>query len=236
MFATKYHVTRSFLRLGIIITGLLSSIIGVLAYFGQNMGTFVISLDNTVYEANIVLSDRADFATASPRLLVTPVTDTWPVCYTDLKIEEIKATDGDFADKEGLTYIGYTFYLKNEGNTKVDIEFAVNIISITLDLDECLRFMLIEDDVKETIYMKSDSAPKNDCDHTPDDLCQDFLSDSYICKSQIESFRPNEVKKFSVIIWLEGWDEDCTNDKMGGQMRMEMVFSIVKTILEEENA
>ena len=234
MFTTKYQVTRSFLRLGIIITGLLSAIIGILAFFGQNMGTFVISLDNNVYSASIILSDNKEFTSASPRLLVRPITDTWPVAFNDLKIEDIKNTDGDFTDPDNLTYIGYTFYLKNEGTSIVDIEFNISILSITLGLDKCIRLMLIEDDVKETIYMASDSAPKDPLDYTPDELCQDFLSDSYVCKSQIESFRPNEVKKFSIIIWLEGWDADCTNDKMGGQMRMEMVFSIIKSMEEEK--
>ncbi len=234
MFTTKYHVTKSFLRLGIIVTGLLSAIIGILAFFGQNMGTFVISLDDSVYNAGIVLSDTKTFETATPRLLVTPMNDTWPVAYADLKIDQVLENDGDFKDPKGLTYIGYTFYLKNEGNTIVDIDFDISTLLVTNELDECIRIMLIVDDEDQTIYMKSDSNPQHDFDKTPKELCKNFLSDSSICKNTIESFRPGEIKKFSIIIWLEGWDVDCDNSKCGGQMRMEMIFSITKTVIEED--
>ena len=123
LLTTKYLITKNFLLLGILITGLLSSIIGVLAFFGQNMGTFVISLDNDTYRAGIILSDDKEFYTASPRLLVNPVNNSMPVSFDDIKIDEALNTDGDYEDSSGLTYIAYTFYLKNVGNTIVDIEF-----------------------------------------------------------------------------------------------------------------
>jgi len=234
LLTTKYLITKNFLLLGILITGLLSSIIGVLAFFGQNMGTFVISLDNDTYRAGIILSDDKEFYTASPRLLVNPVNNSMPVSFDDIKIDEALNTDGDYEDSSGLTYIAYTFYLKNVGNTIVDIEFDVAITTVTKGIDAAARFMLIQDDDVEhlIIYRKADENPINYYDHTPYHLTKDFEDNSQIFKNTFYSFRPNEVKKYTIFIWLEGWDEDCNDAVMGGQLRMDMKFDIIKAVQE----
>ena len=235
LLTTKYLITKNFLLLGILVTGLLSAIIGVLAFFGQNMGTFVISLGDDAYRTGIILSDNKEFTTSSPRLLVNPVNNSMPVSYDDIAIQEGIATDGDFEDPKNLTYIGYTFYLMNEGNTIVDIEFNIDIVTVTKYIDTATRIMLIQDNDLEhmIIYRKADSNPINYYDHTPYELTKDFESSSRVCSNSFESFRPGDVKKYTLFIWLEGWDQDCDNSIMGGQLRMSMTFNIVKSLVEE---
>jgi len=237
LLTTKYLITKNFLLLGILVTGLLSAIIGVLAFFGQNMGTFVISLGDDAFRTGIILSDNKEFTTSSPRLLVNPVNNSMPVAFDDLSIQECMSTDGDFDDPKGLTYIGYTFYLMNEGNTIVDVEFNIDIVTVTKNIDAAARVMLIQDDDVEhlSIYRKADSNPINYYDHTPYELSKDFESSSRVCTNTFESFRPGDVKKYTLFIWLEGWDEDCNNSVMGGQLRMSMTFNIVKSLVEDDD-
>jgi len=237
LLTTKYLITKNFLLLGILVTGLLSAIIGVLAFFGQNMGTFVISLGDDAFRTGIILSDNKEFTTSSPRLLVNPVNNSMPVAFDDLSIQECMSTDGDFDDPKGLTYIGYTFYLMNEGNTIVDVEFNIDIVTVTKNIDAAARVMLIQDDDVEhlSIYRKADSNPINYYDHTPYELTKDFESSSRVCSNSFESFRPGDVKKYTLFIWLEGWDEDCNNSVMGGQLRMTMTFNIVKSLVEDDD-
>ena len=236
LLTTKYLITKNFLLLGILVTGLLSAIIGVLAFFGQNMGTFVISLGDDAFRTGIILSDNKEFSTSSPRLLVNPVNNSMPVSFDDIKIDDALATDGDYVDTAGLTYIAYTFYLMNEGNTIVDVEFKIQITTMTNNIDAAARILLIQDDDVEhmIIYRKADSNPINYYDHTPYELSKDFESSSRVCTNTFESFRPGDVKKYTLFIWLEGWDQDCDNSVMGGQLRMDMTFDIVKSIQEEE--
>lgn len=237
LLTTKYLITKNFLLLGILVTGLLSAIIGVLAFFGQNMGTFVISLGDDAFRTGIILSDNKEFRTSSPRLLVNPVNNSMPVSFDDIAIQEALSNDGDFEDPRNLTYIGYTFYLMNEGNTIVDVEFNIDIITVTKNIDAAARVMLIQDDDVEhlSIYRKADSNPINYYDHTPYELSKDFESSSRVCTNTFESFRPGDVKKYTLFIWLEGWDEDCNNSVMGGQLRMDMQFNIVKSLVEDDD-
>jgi hypothetical protein len=160
-----------------------------------------------------------------------------PVAFDDLAIQECMSTDGDFEDPKHLTYIGYTFYLMNEGNTIVDVEFNIDIVTVTKNIDAAARVMLIQDDDVEhlSIYRKADSNPINYYDHTPYELSKDFESSSRVCTNTFESFRPGDVKKYTLFIWLEGWDEDCNNSVMGGQLRMNMTFNIVKSLVEDDD-
>ncbi|MCR5564784.1 MAG: hypothetical protein K6F59_03175, partial [Gammaproteobacteria bacterium] len=229
------QVSKSFLLLGILVTGLLSAIIGVLAFFGQNMGTFVISLDDDIYRTGIILSDSKEFKTTSPRLLVNPVNGATPIAYNDIKLDAIINNDGDYNDPEGFTYIAYTFYLLNEGNTIIDGQFVIDITSVTKGIDNCVRVMVVEDDVYKSIYKKADSNPKHTLDTTPDDICHNFLTDSQVCRSEFFNFRPGDYKKYSLVVWIEGWDADCDDSIKEGQLRMEMMFSIVRDIVVDEN-
>ena len=236
LLTTKYLITKNFLLLGILVTGLLSAIIGVLAFFGQNMGTFVISLGDEAYRTGIILSDNKEFRTKSPRLLVNPVHNSMPVSFDDVKIAEALETDGDYKDSGGLTYIAYTFYLLNEGNTIVDVEFNIDIVTMTNNIDAAARLMLIQDNdlTHLQIYRKADSNPINYYDHTPYELSKDFESNSKVCTNTFESFRPGDVRKYTLFIWLEGWDNDCDDSVKGGQLRMNMTFNIVKSLIEED--
>lgn len=229
---TKYKVTKNILVLGILITGLLSGVIGILAFFGQNMGTFVVGLSDNTHVAGIILSDEPTFEAAYPRLVVNPVKSADPVAYSDIKIDEVKNAHGDYTDPDGYKYIAYTFWIKNEGNTLTDVDVTINISTATKNVSSAIRILVIEDDLISTLYKKHDEHEKDPHDTSPDAV--DFLSDTTVFLNTISDFRPEEIKKYSIVIWLEGWDPDCNDSIQSGKLRMSMTFSIVKSIIEEE--
>lgn len=53
---------------------------------------------------------------------------------------------------------------------------------------------------------------------------QDFFSDDYIFYNKGLSLAPLETVKYGIIIWLEGWDKDCVDDKLAGTIRMDFAF------------
>lgn len=230
---TKYKIRKNFLIAAILATGLISALIGVVAYFGLNMGTFVIGLDDLAYKAGLSLSVDPEFQSSTPRLLPKPCNNTWPITYADIDIEKAVSTNGDFIDERGLTYMAYTFYLRNEGNTTLDVLGSIDLTEVTKDLDSACRVMLIEES-RKTIYYKDDGTDLNPLELTPRDEMQTFKSSSVIGETTIKDFRPGEVLKYTIFIWLEGWDVECENDKMGGQIKMDMRFSIVRSIHEDE--
>lgn len=49
--------------------------------------------------------------------------------------------------------------------------------------------------------------------------------DSRICSGSRKDIKDNEVDKYTVVIWLEGDDPDCTDDILGGHVELNMRFT-----------
>lgn len=54
-----------------------------------------------------------------------------------------------------------------------------------------------------------------------------FLSDTCITQGTQSFVVPGEVHKYTVVIWLEGDDPDCTNDLIGGHVGMYFQFRLI---------
>ena len=252
---SKYKVTKSLLLIGILVTGLLSAFIGLVAYFGQYMGTFVISLDDAALALGISLSEHEEFETSSSRLLVNPVNAATPTTFTDIKFGDAVMTDGDMDKTDSNNYIAYTFYLKNEGNISVDVELNLDTVTVTNNVDKALRIVVIEGGTvdedgavkftKGTLFLKDDGhgdeniikviSRQPDVKAFYDSFDKELLTaDDNFGNYVVENFVPQEVRKFTIIFWLEGWDGDCNDALKHGQLKMKLVFAIRKTNDEEE--
>ena len=54
-----------------------------------------------------------------------------------------------------------------------------------------------------------------------------FESDFVITSGTVPDVVPQEVHKYTVVLWLEGNDPDCTNDLIGGHLGVEVTFKLV---------
>ena len=54
-----------------------------------------------------------------------------------------------------------------------------------------------------------------------------FEEDFVITSQIVEDMEEDEVDKYTVVIWLEGDDPDCTNDLIGAHIGMEMNFELI---------
>lgn len=61
-----------------------------------------------------------------------------------------------------------------------------------------------------------------------------FQSDHVITNGTMTEVEPQETHKYTVVIWLEGDDPDCTDDLVGGHLGMDMAFRLISEEEEEE--
>lgn len=54
-----------------------------------------------------------------------------------------------------------------------------------------------------------------------------FVSDAVVAQGKQEEVDPMEVHKYTVVIWLEGDDPDCTDALIGGHVGMDFYFELV---------
>lgn len=54
-----------------------------------------------------------------------------------------------------------------------------------------------------------------------------FLSDYLVASGTQEEVEPQEIHKYTVVIWLEGYDPECTDDLIGGHVGVGMYFRLI---------
>ena len=69
----------------------------------------------------------------------------------------------------------------------------------------------------KTVYAKINSYTKE-----PEDGTKVFYSKDEAVLEQRKDFKPGDIDKFTVVIWLEGDDPDCVDAILGGEIKMHM--------------
>ena len=49
-----------------------------------------------------------------------------------------------------------------------------------------------------------------------------FYSSKIAVLEEREKFKPNDKDRYTVVVWIEGDDPDCTNDLLGGEVKLHM--------------
>lgn len=226
-------MTARFLTLGVIISGLLSLGFGVVTFYGLSTGTFVISMTPEAGQKGIQMSEINNWEAenATSRLYVDPEENSDEATYSYLKIDEAVANDGLFNDPSA-DYVAYSFYVRNGGFEMIHLTYTVNITDVTLNLDEYVRIMIVVGQVNgtqdpiQTMYMKPDETEKFYPPEMPE--AKMFLSSEYerdpIISESIEQFQSDFIYKFTIFLWIEGYDTDPNMER--GSIKIDMKFSI----------
>ncbi len=128
----------------------------------------------------------------------------------------------------GDNYIGYTFYIENQGTEIQRYWYAVYIDDVIKNVDEAIRIMIINnDDVK--VYAKANPLTGN-----PEKNTELFYKKSIPVMESREKFMPGDVDKITVFIWIEGDDPECVDNLLGGEIKMHMEIT-EEHIEENEN-
>lgn len=187
----------------------------ILLYFilevTYNGGRFTISLDkNTTLKQNLVLYEDIRYKEPQVKLSAGKIDflDNISVDWIPSNIDNEK--DGSH---NGNNYIAYTYYVENVGEDVVDYWTELYIDDVIKNVDEALRVMVYENGEK-TIYAKI-----NNITGLPEENTIPFYSKDKAFVRQRRLFNPNEVDKYTIVIWLEGDDPDCLDDILGGEIK-----------------
>ena len=113
----------------------------------------------------------------------------------------------------GDNYLAHTFYLENRGNNITDYWYRFNIQNVMKQVDEAIRIMIIRNG-KRTIYAK-----RSNFDGLPEKGTTVFYSDSIAVLENRKDMKTNEIDKYTIVIWLEGDDPDCSDNLIGGEIK-----------------
>jgi len=219
--AKKYILKMRLLRglVGTILVFLLSGYIAVSLY--SKFGSLTISInkfESTQY--SLTLSETRDFKELSATIAAKEVPDITNISGADLPAD-LDSIDGQH---NGKNYFAYTFYLLNNGENTLSYEYQMLLSNVTNDVDKAIRIRLYVDGTPTT-YARTRSDGTG-----PEPDTTEFRTTSVVMNDFKADFKPGNFTKFTVVIWIEGDDPDCTDELIGGDLKCEMKFSVIEDV------
>ena len=136
-------------------------------------------------------------------------------------IPEDVDSDEYYGSHNGFAYIAYTFYVKNMSETVVNYNVSIDIVQNVGNVDEAIRIKVYHNG-QPTVYakLKKDSSE-------PEPNTTPFYSSKQVMCIERDDFMIGDVDKFTVVIWLEGNDPECTDEIKGGKIKFVMNFNVL---------
>lgn len=204
-------------RITLFIIILLLIVLYIVVGIVYNGGNFSITLDRNLYlENNIIIYDNPNYKVFRTELFAETIDFFDNISHKWLP-EDLGDYDGH-GSHNGDNYIAYTFYVENLGTVVSNYWTEIVIEDVIKKVDDAVRVRVYKNG-DETTYAKMSSAG------TPEKNTVPFKSNDVIALNQIKDFKPGDVDKYTIIIWIEGGDPECTDNILGGEIKIRMDFN-----------
>ncbi len=192
-------------------------------------GDFTVTMDKDAYNMGIILSETKDFKNSSRFLTGEKCVDMLDTTLEWLP-DDLDDIDGSHNNSNGQSFLAYTFYVKNGGNVDVEYTAEINIEAVSLGVDEAMRVMVFHNG-EPTIYAKPQKGTTdklelnlNDRGESEYSVDKNFVTNTKVMENKVDLFKAGDIDKYTVVIWLEGWDPECVNKILEGEIKMSMDF------------
>ena len=196
----------------------------LLAYFVvgiiYNRGNFSITLDNNLYfDKGLIIYDDSTYKVYRSELFAE-VPDTFDNIYYKWLPNDLHDFEG--GSHNGKNYLAYTFYIENVGEQTSDYWTELVIDDVIKNVDDAVRIRVYKDGKSKT-YAKRNLNGAAEPDTVP------FESDELIVREHIINFGPGSISKYTIVLWIEGSDPECTDNILGGEFKVHMDFKSENT-------
>ena len=202
------------IKLGVLIIILFLTILYFLLSIAYEGGNFTVSLDENfakksgivMYESKENKEDKRVFK-AEQAEYIDNISVKWLPENIDNEAE---------GSHNGDNYLAYTFYLENKGSENINYWYEILIDDVIKNVDRAIRVMVYRNG-ERTIYAKA-----NETTREAEEGTEKFYSDKEVLVEGRKDFKPGDVDKFTIVIYIEGDDPDCIDALIGGEMKMHM--------------
>ena len=184
-------------------------------------GKFTVILDsNKSLESGMAIFDSLNNSQGKRKLEATAIKFMDNISYK--WIPENVDTEAD-GSHNGQNYIAYSFYVENQGDRVINYHYEVIVDDIIKNVDEAIRIRIYRNG-EDTTYAKKDALERQ-----PETNTVPFRdiknAEGTIILESVKDFKPDDLDRYTVLIWLEGDDPDCTDALLGGELKMHMVIT-----------
>lgn len=213
--ARRKRNLQLWLKIALVVIILILIVFYFIANIIYNSGNFTITLDRNLYlEKNIILYDDTDYKVFRSELFAPSVEDFDNIKESWLP-DNLEEGSGS---KNGESYIAYSFYAENIGDKTSDYWSELQIKDVIKNVDEAVRIRLY----KNGEYVNYAKLAKNG---QPEPGTVAFEEDRLVIREHVENFAPGQINKYTIVMWIEGTDPECTDNLLGGEIKIAMEFN-----------
>ena len=185
-----------------------------------NSGNFSITLDSNLYfDKGLIIYDDFNYKVYRTELYAE-VPKTFDNIYYKWLPDNLDEYEG--GSHNGDNYFVYTFYIENQGTQTEDYWTELVIDDVIKNVDEAVRIRVYKDG-NEITYAKMSSSGIAEPNTVP------FISDELVVREHIINFEPGAINKYTIVLWIEGSDPECTDNILGGEFKVHMDFKSENT-------
>lgn len=223
------------------ITGVLIVVLSGLSYYGNSVGDLVVTVDDVI-NRSLSLSETGEFgaADASTMLAARGIKDIRDSTYYYIP-DDITEGNGVKTDEKSNMYFAYSFYLKNASNVSVSYSATVSIDQQSKGIDKAVRIMIVVDEDEPMIFARPKGVDAETGKLIPEVLENKgnasvimkgystipFTGSRFSAVNQ-KVMEIGQIQKYTVVIWIEGWDDECNDAIIGGNLEISMTFRILE--------
>lgn len=212
----KEKKIKRIIKIALLLLLLLLIILYMVIGIVYNNSNFSITLDrNLYYDKGLIVYDDPNYKVYRSELYAISPETFDNISYRWLP-ESINESNG--GSHNGANYLAYTFYVENMGYEVADYYSEVVITDVIKNVDEAVRVRVYKNGVATT-YAKMSSRNEPEANTIP------FLEDKLIALDHVENFKPGDIDKYTVVLWLEGSDPECNDNILGGEIKIMMNFN-----------
>ena len=221
----------------------------------QLKGHFTINMSNGMFKEGFILSETADFGNPTTHLFCTPVEDVPCVSISHIpkNIDQIDGQHNDayfaytfYIRNEGESVVGYDWVISLNAESK-NLSTATWVM--VFEDGEMLFYAKPNEDGGAEAMPGFGDDSKGFADLEIMGFCKRpeeqfqlikqeggfgyyrvvpiaFESDRILARGNQIHVKPGDVHKYTVVIWLEGDDPDCTDALIGGHCGMDFNFKL----------
>jgi len=181
-----------------------------------NSSSFNIRLDKDMYfDNNIIIYDDVDYKVFRTELFAESINRLDNISYKWLP-EDLDENSG--GSHNGDNYIVYTFFIENLGDYPSDYWSEIIIDEVVKKVDEAIRIRVYKNGEAVT-YARIGMNDKPEPETIP------FKKEEQVALNHVEDFNPGDIDKYTIVIWLEGTDPECTDNILDGEIKISMNFN-----------
>jgi len=221
---------RRISTIAIIVSLIILIIFAGFTVYGNKVGNFVINVNNDGIKLS--LSAKDDLSEQTGRLVFPGVSQVGDITYGELP-EDI-AQNGIGEKSVDRKYLAFSFYLINNTDRSVDYNMDLNVIDTVGDPFSVLRVMLISgekntfDEANKIFALPEETEEKQ---QYLDEGLNRFgfyktmdidLTDNKVFSVKETDLEAGGAQKYTVVMWIEGCDEDCSNERLGDRVKLQL--------------